>query len=129
MSKLEDKIRAQQFRLVTNLQSGDVRSAAGRAAAAGKRTMGSSIVEDASQPGSTTFRVKGPGKLVTQMVLLLTWEAAPNGGLLVTLQVGDYLTTRPTVFGFVPIGPSQAPGLWSLQRFSEWMKRELGAVA
>jgi hypothetical protein len=44
----------------------------------------------------------------------------------VSLDVGDFITMRPVMLGFIPSGPRRAPAMKSLERFSSRLRRELG---
>lgn len=124
MTKLRDKVSAEEFSCVTPLDPAAIQQAGQTAAEAGKRTLQNSIKLAGSGSNHLDYLIKGPGGLVTQMAVRVSWSGADEQKH-VNLSVGDFTTSRPVIFGFIPIGPASAPALTSLKRFSASLRSQL----
>jgi hypothetical protein len=124
MPKLQERVNAEQFTIGTTATAETIRNAGLRAIDASKRLMTSTVKEQSVEPGRISYVIKGPGGLVTQMSIIVSWQDTTNGHRNVTLKVGKYLTTRQTVI-FIPVTPRRAPALGSLRRFSEVLRSTL----
>lgn len=127
MSKVDDKVRMLPFTMETGLSPDEIRAAGARSIEAGKRLMNNTIKEDEVAGNGIRYVVKGPGGLVKQMSMVVSWNEQAAGRRRVDLKVGTYTTSRPTMFGFIPAGPKSVPALKSAQRFVESLRIELSA--
>lgn len=92
-------------------------------AAASKRMLQTNFKVKESETGESILVVAyGPGGFVEQMRLLVTHDEASGT---VQLDVGDFITSRPTIFGFIPFGPKAAPALGPAKRFSTAFRQGL----
>ena len=125
MAKVHDKVNATEFSMETGLDDAEIRRAGQLALEAGKRFMTSTISETRVSSQRIDYVIKGPGGVMNHMNFCVVWQEATPGRRRVQMKMGEFLTTRSTVF-FVPVTPKSAPALGSVQRFSETMQRELG---
>ena len=125
MAKVHDKVNATEFNVETGLDDAGIRRAGQLALEAGKRFMTNTISEAGVSANRIDYAIKGPGNVMKQMTFSVTWRETTPGRRRVQMKMGEFLTTRTTVF-FVPVTPKSAPALGSVQRFSETMQRELG---
>ena len=126
MPSADDKVRMAEFTIETGLEPSEIVDAGRRSMVAGKRAMTSTIKEDRVAKNGAVYVVKGPGGIVEQMRFTVTWEELEGGRLMVLLSIGRYLSSRPSLLGFIPVGPASVPALRSVQRFSESLRVELG---
>ena len=122
---LREKVATQEFSIDTALSPEAIREAGQRAAEAGTRFLQSTIREDEVTDSGISYVFMGPGGFVQQMELAVGWEDNGEGQRRVTLEVGDFLTDRMTLWGFIPIGPKSVIALGSLKRFSATLREEL----
>ncbi|GAB3664419.1 hypothetical protein GCM10027596_28760 [Nocardioides korecus] len=123
MAKLRERVeREVEFETTSDLTFEQLVDLVQLAATGSKRMMHTSFSVKDAQGGRIAVRAAGPGGLVTQMQLAVTHDTARGT---VALSVGDFLTTRPTMAGFIPVGPSSAPALGPARRFSETLRRGL----
>lgn len=120
-----EKVSLQEFTIDTNLDPEAIREAAQRAAEAGMRFLKSTVHEAGVADSVIGYVIAGPGGFVEQMELAVGWEDVGEGRRRVTLEVGDFGTSRWVLWGFIPIGPKSATGMGSLKRFSERLRKEL----
>lgn len=123
--KLRTQVQAHEFTITTGASPDDIRRAGSRACEAGKRSMQSSVKEVAVAADRIQYEIKGPGGLVRQMQVALRIAPVDGTRRQVSLTVGDFLTMRPVMFGFIPSGPKRAPAMKSLERFSARLRQEL----
>lgn len=123
---VQEKVSAVGFVVETGLDAEGIRAAGRRSLESGKRFMTNTVTEGRGTATSQEYVIKGPGNIVKQMVLHLSWEQADQGRARVALSVGDYMTTRPVVL-FIPVGPKSAPALTSARNFADALRQELGA--
>lgn len=123
-AKLREKANLCEFTLTTSATPAEIQQVGKRVADAEKRTMGSSVREINAGPAQITYAVKGPGGLIQQMQMAL--KISDDGtARKVSFEVGEFLTSKPTVLGFIPIGPATAPAMKTLERFSSRLRSEL----
>lgn len=122
-----EKVAETEFTATTRLDGQGIREAGLRAAEAGRRFANSTIVEDGVNGSSIRYSVKGPMRVVKQMVMTVSWNEAGDGRRNVRFSIDDYTTVRQTVF-FIPITPKSVPALPSARRFAEALRAELGAA-
>lgn len=120
-----EKVSTQEFTIETDLDPQGIREAAQRAAEAGTRFLESTVHEAGVADSVIGYSITGPGGFVEQMELAVGWEDVGEGRRRVTLEVGDFGTSRWVLWGFIPIGPKAATGMGSLKRFSERLRKEL----
>lgn len=125
MAKVDDKVRMAEFKAETGLDAAAIRQAGLRSIDAGKRAMTSTIREDQVSDNGIRYVVKGPGGVVKQMTFTVTWKDTGNDRRTVQFRIGQYLTSAPTILGFIPAGPKAVPALRSAQRFAESLRVEL----
>ena len=123
--KVQEKVSQQEFTIDTALSPEDIREAAQRAAEAGTRFLESTVHEAGVADSVIGYVIMGPGGFAEQMELAVGWEDVGEGRRRVTLEVGDFGTSRWVFWGFIPIGPKPATGMGSLKRFSERLRKEL----
>jgi hypothetical protein len=58
------------------------------------------------------------------MVMTVEWEELSSGLRRVTLEAGEFSTSRPTYL-FIPVGPRSIPALGSFKLFSKALQEEL----
>jgi len=119
------KIERYEFSVETRLGPGEIRAAGARAVEAGRRFLTNTISEQQVRDEGISYLVRGPGNIVKQMAMAVSWSPLAGGRHRVSLSVGDFLTVRPT-FLFIPIGPRTVPAFGSLKRFSQAFQEELG---
>lgn len=122
--KLREKANSFEFNVATTKTPAEIQQIGQRCADAEKRTMGGSMQEVNAGPNQITYVVKGVGGLsrLMQMAVNIDDDGSKRN---VSLKVGEFSYSRPTVFGFVPIGPASAPAMKTLQRFSTRLRQEL----
>jgi len=128
MAVVDEKVRAQAFTVSTDLSPEQLREAGQRAIAVSKRAMTSAVHEDRVSDHAISYKVKGPGGLVTQMAFAVTWDDNDDGTRKVSLKIGEYMTARTTVL-FIPVTPKRVPALGSLERFSAQLRQDLMQAA
>lgn len=122
--KLREKVNSYEFTLTTHRTPSEIQQTGLRVAENEKRTLGSSVKELNAGPAQISYAIKGPGGVVQQMAMALNIHDT-GATREVSFKVGDFKYSRPTVFGFIPIGPATAPAMKTLQRFSTRLRTEL----
>jgi hypothetical protein len=125
MASLRDRVAQAEFEVETGLDPAEIRAAGLRAAEAGKRFMNNTVSEDEVTDSGIRYVIKGPGGIVKQMTVIVHWSEIDEGRRRVTLSIPSFTTLQPTILGFIPSGPKNAPALKSGQRFSEALRVEL----
>jgi hypothetical protein len=120
---VRDDVSRLEFTEETALRPPEIRAAGQRAASAARRYMRTTIAESFANATSVRYLATGPGGLVRQMSLLLTWD---EGAVRrpVRLQVEEYQVEQSS-FLFVPVGPKTVPALVSARRFVAALRSEL----
>lgn len=122
---VREKIAAEEFTLTTSKSPTEIRDAGQRALESGKRFLTSSLKEGASEDSLIQYIASGPGGIIKQMLINVSWQDTPSGRQ-VTLKVPSYTTLRSTIL-FIPVSPKRAPALGSLRKFAASLKAELAA--
>ena len=102
-----------------------IREACRRAAEAGTRFLDKRIVEEEVVDSTISYAITGPGGFVQVMDFMVGWEGIGDGRRRVSLAIGDFMTNRMTLWGFIPIEPRSVTAMGSLQRFSARLRKEL----
>lgn len=123
----ETKVAPLEFDVVTSMAHDDIQVLADLAAEQSARVLNSSVKPGKVTPSLLEYVVEGPGGLVTQMVFGLHLASDDAGKSRVRLEVGDFRTTRPAIFGLIPVGPKSAPALESLKKFVTFLQPRLEA--
>ena len=125
--KLQEKVSLQEFTVDTTLSLEAIREACGRAAEAGTRFLESKVVEHGVSDSVIGYVINSSGGLFSTQLMefAVGWEEIGEGRRRVTLEVGDFGTSRWVLWGFIPIGPKTATGMNSLKRFSARLRKEI----
>jgi hypothetical protein len=116
----------QEFTVDTALDAEAIREACGRAAEAGTRFLDTKVVEYAATDTAIGYVINGVNLLGTQLMdLAVGWEEIGDGRRRVTLEVGDFVTDRWALWGFIPLSPRSPVAMGSLKRFSASLRKEL----
>ncbi|GAB3659270.1 hypothetical protein GCM10027589_20300 [Actinocorallia lasiicapitis] len=122
---VQEKVAQEEFSFVTTKSPEEIKAAGRKAVESGKRFLTNTVREGRVTESSVHYAVSGPGGLVEQMKIRLSWRSEGEGKWRVSLEVPDYLTVRET-YMFIPLSPRRAPALGSLRRFSASLRAELG---
>lgn len=122
---LREKVSLQEFSVDTKLSPEAIREAGRRAAEAGTRFLDKRVVEEEAVDSTISYVITGPGGFVQVMDFMVGWEDMGDGRRRVSLAVGDFMTDRMTLWGFIPIGPKTVTAMGSLKRFSARLRKEL----
>lgn len=125
---VREKVSAIEFIQETGRNDQEIRAAGQRAIEAGKRFISNGITENVVEPSAISYVIKGPGGLVTQMAMRVTWDDLGQGRRRVQFSVGDFVTAQSRVMMFIPLGPKSVPALTSARRFAEALRAELAAA-
>jgi len=121
---VQEKVAAEEFSIMTSKKPHEIRAAGQRAIESGRRFLTSTVKEGVVTDSTVQYGITGPGGMVRQMEIKVSWQETALGMRRVTLEVPNYLTVRETIM-FIPVSPKRAPALGSLKKFSETLRRSL----
>lgn len=121
------KVSLEEFSIDTTLDPEAIRDAGQRAAEAGTRFLESKIVEREVADSTIGYVINSSGGLFSQRLMDLTvgWEELGDGKRRVSLEVGDFATSRWELWGFIPLSPKSPTAMGSLKRFSARLRKDL----
>lgn len=122
-----DKVRAEEFQVVTALSVADIRAAVLESVEDARRALVSSMVVEDTGDGIDVIE-RGPGGLVKRLWITIHWSDSDDGRH-VKLAVTDVLLVQDRIFWFIPFGPKTAPALGTLRRFCSAFRSRLDARA
>ena len=123
---LPEQIRRVEFHGSTSVDRKDIIDAAMRTAARVSEVDSNIRVED-TRVDTMHLSIRGLFGLITQMSFTISWTMEDNGNLRVDIKVGQFLTTRPTIYWVIPIGRKRVVALPAMRRFRDGFVAELGA--
>lgn len=122
---LPEQILSVEFHGTTSVDRAGMIAAATKTAERVSEAFSSIRVEDIQTHGMR-LSIRGLGGIVTQMSFTVSWVTANDGSSSVDITVGQYLTSRSTIF-FIPIGRRRTVALSAMRRFRDGFVAELGA--
>lgn len=121
----QEKVSMQEFAVDTALNPESIREAGRRAAEAGTRFLDNKVVENGVADSSIRYVVTNPIGFMESMEIFVGWEELDGGQRRVEMKVGEFMTDRFTLWGFIPLGPKMVSAMGPLKRFSDRLRKEL----
>jgi hypothetical protein len=124
MAKIDEKIAATAFSKPTSKTFQEVRDAGQRAIKASNGSITTTSEARTVEGSKISYNVKRIGALNVMDFEVSYAEDPSNGGAIVTLQPGGYITSQSKMF-LIPIGPKDAAGYGVLRKFSQKLQELL----
>ncbi|MCB5294331.1 hypothetical protein [Arthrobacter sp. SO3] len=124
---LPDQIRGVEFHGRTSVDRRGIIDTATKAAIRVSEG-GSTIRVEDMQVDAVHLSIRGIGGLVTQMSFTISWTTGASGSFDVEITVGQFLTSRPTIYWVIPVGRKRIIALPAMRRFHDDFVRQLNAL-
>jgi hypothetical protein len=124
MATIDEKIAATAFSKSTTKTFDEIRDAGLQAIKSSNGSITTASEAGAVEGSKISYKVKRVGALSVMDFEVSYAEDPSNGGAVVTLQPGGYITSQAKMF-LIPIGPKDAAGYGVLRKFSQKLQELL----